>query len=587
MITVTLGGGKASTLYEFTVTVTGPDQISTATAQYKLTTDSNGSGKGTLNYPTDFTNGIASPRTNETGKYQIQVNQNLPYSTGVVASSAFSVTSVLLLNIVSPAAGTVYLKGSNASLNVIVSDINRNPYTLANVNASLPNAGGLITLQRGEAMASYSASYLIKWSDPTGMWSVDYLAIDSLGNRGEASVTVKITTGTIIVQRLTAVDTEGNPRSSFYNNELVGFQITASYPDGSQLSAAGASIQIVDPDGKLVVTLAAIYESSLNRLVSISGFQLNSSHKVGMWTAVIPSSGVDDGFANTGPSTPLLIQFAVMSTVVPSYPNSSPGINSSQLTLASAASLIPATLVGITALVPVVAFKRKESKKRDDDTEDIVKLAHEAGFALVEGRSQTGKSTTLYSAIGGHASHSEASLLLTFETPPEEVRSQMSQSGINAESLEERGLLRIVDCSNLSESIDLSFIRRKLVRALGKGSQSCAILIDSLNLLFDDLEEEEVEDLIAGLTTEALSRNGALYASITFNGFSKALMSNLEGKARLVLVTDGRTQNEAQNILLRIKKQPTDGGSLVKKQLKVRGKSQASQSVISEDDGFS
>lgn len=546
-ISISLSGGQANTLIDFTVTVTKPDRTSTATAQYTLVTNDSGSAMGTLSYPTSFSNGSASRATDQTGAYQIRVDQNLPSFRYGVASSSFGVTSTLFISIVSPTAGTTYQRGSNVSIAALVTDVNGNPYSLANVSASVPGQESMIPLLPNSQPGSYSASYSVKWSDPTGLWTINYLAADTSGNRGEVLLSTNITSSPVILRQITILDATDLPRSSFYDNETVKFQIAAAYPDASPVTSGAASIRLIDPTGRIVITLAAVYVPTLNRYVTVTGYRFTPTSDSGSWTAIVSTNALDDGFGNRGPTTPVSIQFQVTS-----LPGST---GSNQITPMSygEASFLPVAALGIGAVVPVVAWKRKE-RNQFSDIDLLVRLSQSAGFTLVEGEKQTGKSTALYRAIERRAQEKNRSLLLTFELPPGQVRTRMSQLGIDAGNLEEDGTLRIIDCSNVSQSIDLDFIRSELLKAIDGTGQSFAVFIDSLNLLFDDLDEVEVEGLLTGLFADLKQRRGELYATLTYNPNPQLLRSTLESRSGLLLQAEGNSQTKDGITILKVMK---------------------------------
>ncbi len=223
--------------YEFNVTVTKPDQTSTANADYALITDGSGSGTGTVDYPLGFSHGNTAPATDQVGTYGIGIDQYVPRIRNGVAASSFVVTSTLSLSVVSPAFGMTSQRGSDVSLSVLVRDFNGNPYTYANVSASLPGNQGAIAIQRSQQPGSFTISYQTKWSDPLGIWVIEYLATDLAGKRGQASVGVNLTAATLAVQQLKVLDASGQARSSFYNNDALSFRPQAGYPDGSQVTS--------------------------------------------------------------------------------------------------------------------------------------------------------------------------------------------------------------------------------------------------------------------------------------------------------------------------------------------------------------
>ncbi len=548
-LTVSLTGGQQNTRYEFNVTVTKPDQTSTATAHYALITDGSGSGTGTVDYPLGFSHSNAAPTTDQVGTYGIGIDQYVPRIRNGVAASSFVVTSTLYLSVVSPAFGMTFQRGSDVNLGVFVRDFNGNPYTDANVSASLPGNQGAIGIPRGQQSGSFTISYRTRWSDPVGVWVIDYVATDLRGNRGQASVGVNLTATTLAVQQLKVLDASGLARSSFYSNDTLRFRVQAGYPDGSQVTSGAASLEVVNPAGKIVLTLAMVYDPQSNAYLTLTGFQLNQSVALGTWTAVVSTNVLGDGFGNEGPTSPATIQFYVSSSPN-SFGNSGNGQNPSHEF--GTTNFLSIALLGAVGAVPIAVLKRRKRSKKDGDIDLLISEASSAAFTLIEGEKQTGKSNSIYQIAAKTAQNGNASLILTFETPPTDVRARMLQLGINEGELEEKSSLQIIDCSNVSESLNLVFIRSQLLNAFNGKNQSTSVFIDSLDLLFTDMEGDEVQELLEGLRNEVKSRGGVIYATITSSSFTRTFLSNIENDSGLILQAERNPGGQAMSMTLRV-----------------------------------
>ncbi len=567
-LTVSLTGGQQNTRYEFNVTVTKPDKTSTARADYTLITDASGSGSGIVDYPIGFSHGNIAPATDQVGTYAIGIDQYVPRIRNGVATSSFVVTSTLSLNVVSPAFGMTFQRGMEVSLGVLVRDFNGNPYTDANVSASLPGNKGAIGIPRGQQSGSFTIFYNIKWSDPVGVWVIDYVASDLAGNRGKASVGVYLTATTLAVQQLKVLDASGQARSSFYNNDSLSFRVQANYPDGSQVTSGAASLEIVSPSGKIVLTLAMVYDPKSNAYLTLTGFQLNQSLALGTWTAIVSANGLGDGFGNEGPISPTSIQFFVSSSPN-SYGNSGNSQNPSHEF--GTTNFLSIALLGAVAAVPIAVLKRRERAKKDGDLEVLIKVASSAAFTLIEGEKQTGKSNSVYQIAAKTSQNGNASVILTFEAPPANVRARMLRLGIDEGELEEKGSLQIIDCSNVSESLNLDFIRSQLLNAFNGKNQSWSVFIDSLDLLLTDMEENEVQDLLGGLRKEVKSRNGVLYSTITSSSFPRSFLSKIENDYGLVLRAEKNSGAQAMSATLRVIGASGESSLIVGKLLSIPG----------------
>ncbi len=408
-VNVSLAGGLANTRYAFNVTVTKPDKVSNSYAANAITTDGNGNGVGELSYPASFHGSNVTSATDQVGTYEIRVDQTLPRYRYGVAASSFTITSNLLLSILEPTVGSFIERGSNVSLAVLVEDINGKPQSNVNVSALLPGQQCTIEISQSQQSDIYLGSYQVKWNDPGGLWNIEYTATDASGNKGEASAAVNITATDLSIQKLNAFDVSGQSRLTFYNNETVNFQVEAFYTDGSTPGSGAASVGIIDPAGRLEVTLALIFDPQIDAYRTLTGYPLNQTTMLGTWTAIIYTDGLGDGLGNQGPLAPVSLEFNVAPAPA-AYGNSQNPIQRPD-----SFSFLPFALMGVLGIVPVAAWKWKGRVGKRDDLDLLIQEAETAEFTLVEGDKQTGKSTAGYMIACRSVEKGQKVVLLSFE----------------------------------------------------------------------------------------------------------------------------------------------------------------------------
>jgi len=283
---------------------------------------------------------------------------------------------------------------------------------------------------------------------------------------------------------------------------------------------------------------------------------------LGTWSAIVSAGNLGDGFGNVGPITSVSLQFNVVLT-----PTAYGNIQSPPQRFGTF-DFLPIALLGAFVVVPVALMKRRERVDKKDDLDVLIQHGGSAGFTLIEGDKQTGKSTVVELIAGRTVECGGNATVLTFENSPADVRARMLQLGMDSSGFEEKGDLQIIDCSNVSESLNLGFVRSKLLNAFDGKIQRKAVFIDSFDLLYGELEEKEVQDLIAGLAAEVKSRNAQLYATATPGSLPQSALTNLENSAGMVLRAEKSHQIPVSTIILRIKKTPkgsilTSEGSLL------------------------
>jgi hypothetical protein len=109
--------------------------------------------------------------------------------------------------------------------------------------------------------------------------------------------------------------------SSLQKSQTAQFTFTATYPNSSAVQSGSATLTITDPDGKLYPATAS-YDSTT--LMFLAGYQVPLNSKSGTWRGTLAANSLDDGFGNTGPTSPLFRDFNVQPailTLIVSVPN--------------------------------------------------------------------------------------------------------------------------------------------------------------------------------------------------------------------------------------------------------------------------
>jgi len=299
-------------------------------------------------------------------------------------------------------------------------------------------------------------------------------------------------TSNLVLNTPQVIDQNGSPIAQLTAGGVIYFDFTASYLNGTPVKSAQASVSINNglPSASL---LPASYSEAKGLFVTSQGYRLpeNSSE-----VALSVSALVVDSSGNQG---------------------SSPVSNLS-LSVAPRNLLITLLLAPLALLVggSSISFYTLKNTKRSLPLEEIRKAVLQSGkrSVLITGRKRAGVTRLLQNFLKEDLEAGIPSTYLTFETPPERLIAQLIKSRINVLQGLETGNLRILDCSDLNASLDLTTLRVRLASTLAKNnSGKFALYIDSLTLPFEDLASEEVLDFLRELNVEVIRQRGVVYAT--------------------------------------------------------------------------
>jgi hypothetical protein len=189
---------------------------------------------------------IVTDTYNNTGR----LNKSLIITTPSAVQLQYNV------QILSPAEGVIYKRGERIPVSVKILESGQS-VSGANVSFIAPD-GSRINLSPSTP-GIYASNYFLKYSDPSGPWSLSVNAIKIDGNvtkAGGAYIPVLIEPANLSISILTPTTT------AYTNNELL-MQFRVMYPDGSLVS--GAKLKAVSPSNQtigLTEVSVGVYELS-------------------------------------------------------------------------------------------------------------------------------------------------------------------------------------------------------------------------------------------------------------------------------------------------------------------------------------
>ncbi len=299
-------------------------------------------------------------------------------------------------------------------------------------------------------------------------------------------------TSSLILNTPQAVDQNGSPVSQLTAGGLVYFDFSASYLNGTPVTSAQASVSL-DRGLPSAFLLPASYSGAKGLFVTTQGYRLpvNSSEvTLSVRALVVDQAG------NQGSSS----------------------ISSLSLSLTPRNLLLAVLLAPLALLVggSSISFYTLKNTKRSLPLKEIRKAVLESGkrSVLITSRRRAGVARLLQAFLKEDLESGIPCTYLTFETPPERLIAQLINSKIDVLLGLESGNLRILDCSDLNASLDLTTLRVRLASALSKSnSGKFALYIDSLTLPFEDLPSEEVLSFLGELNVEVVRERGVVYAT--------------------------------------------------------------------------
>ena len=299
-INMSVTGGLATTVCNFTVMVTDPAGSESKNYNVSFTTDANGFGYNITDFPADFSTGATS---NFTGTYNIVANRTLP---GNIVNAATASFDIGLTNASTyERFETVNVKtsgwASNQNLTVTIKDP-----SMENVSVWDP-----VNATDG----SWTGDWTIPWDASAGTYTLEVV-----NATGDEKAVDSIQTFTVSSVALT-VTFETDPASPLQRTETATAKFTIQYPDSSYYDNVTSFNSI---------TVSVYYNTTLVDTISLSASDYGADNN---WTVSwkIPSDAVHgsgykfsldadsitDDNGNKGPTTAVVSNsFTVQATTL-------------------------------------------------------------------------------------------------------------------------------------------------------------------------------------------------------------------------------------------------------------------------------
>jgi len=415
-----------------------------------------------------------------------------------LGTKTFTVTRQIDLTILNPQSSSNFIRGESTAIIAQAKDVQGKPFTGLSVNSTTPTNASL-ALTDPLTTGVYSGQYTIKFNDPLS-WRITVNASDVWGNFGSRSVNVLVTSANITLEPLHITDVTGKDLGATTVNETIYVFFRARYPDGSYVTSGSANVTILAPSNVVMARLNATYSALLGGFFTASGFFIRTNQPTGHWSAYIYTEQFGDGAGNTGPRMPIS---AVVNV------GSLPFVFSTYL-------FVPLILLGFGATGSVVVLTRKTRTGFEYFTKITGGGIPEGSLVMLYGEAKSGKSLLLEEMLYERLKLGKPCIYITYELTTEEIMKNAGDFKWNFEPFNESGLLTIIDNSDLMSSLDLSKTRMKLSSALTlKENKGLHLFIDSMDLLFEDLDYREVKFFLTKLTEEVRKLPGSVYFSLT------------------------------------------------------------------------
>lgn len=509
-ITVSVTGELVlGTQYTFNITVTPPNSFPNSTRPSKIVTfqtDSSGGGSSVSLFPGNFggSNDIID------GLYSVHVSQTAPLAADL-GTKLFTVTRQINLTILSPQSTANFTRGNSTSIIAQAKDVQGKPFTGLNVNYSSPTNNS-IALTDPLATGVYSGQYSIKYSDPL-RWRIIVNASDIWGNFASRSVNVFVATAVITLDPLHLTDSKGIDLGSTTVNQTIYVFFTARYPDGSYVTSGSADVTILESSGRTAAQLNATYIASMGGFFTQTGYFIRANQPTGRWSAKIYTGQLSDAAGNTGPTAPT---FAFLNV------DSLPFVFSMSL-------LVPVLLLGFGVTGSVLVLTRKSRTGFEYFDKITGGGIPEGSLVMLYGEAKSGKSLLLEEMLYERLKEGKPCIYITYELTTDEIMKNAKDFKWDLEPFIESGLLTVIDNSDLMSSLDLSKTRMKLSSALTlKENRGLHLFIDSMDLLFEDLDYREVKFFLTKLTEEVRKLHGSVYFSLTTSHIIKQTIPEIQ-----------------------------------------------------------
>jgi hypothetical protein len=307
-INMTVVGGIASTLNNFTLTVTDPDSTDSMAYNASFTTNAVGSGYSITDFPTDYSSGASS---NLTGTYNIVADRKLP---GVINNAATASFEIGLTDEAS------YGRFETVSVKTTGWAVNQNvTITISDPSATVVKEWADQNLTTG----MFVDTWVIPWNATLGTYTAE--AVNATGNdKAVASVsTFEVTSAEMTVAEALA------PATAYVRTDVAKANFTVTYPDMTYLNTSQfSSFEVaVYANDTLVETIALASE---DYYAGDDSWQvtwkvprdaaLGSGYKF-----MVDAESISDTDGNTGPktafnSTAFTINAADLTVTVTSQP---------------------------------------------------------------------------------------------------------------------------------------------------------------------------------------------------------------------------------------------------------------------------
>ena len=440
-----MSGGMPTTQYTFQFTVTNP-LGSPSYCDVSFPTDATGSYTEVLLYPNNIPN-WSNPATDLAGIYNVTVAETAPNSvTTGFPNATFTVTNQLTVEIITPTQGMTIQRGATTSFAATVYDVRGNPVTNAQVSVSTPN-GEPLALTATTPPGTYSGSYLVQESDPSGSWNINATAYSPVpgANFGTYNVTVNVSPSQLIVASLSTYNANGDPTADFSPGDTLYASFTVAYPTGGYLTAGSFPIRVEDPSGTTVATLSSVYDPTRELFYTPSGFQVSTSDTAGSWELVFPAQSLNDSYGNSGPTQTVTYRFVV---------------HQQSQSVDSIYYIIAALALG-GSLGSTLFFKSFNSTSGPFD--DLFKLTGgelpSPGSLMIVSDSGAGSTTMALELLYRDLSRGKCCGLLSYDAFSTEITKRMRSMGWDVTEYLKRGQFKILDCYSAVAGVESSLVK--------------------------------------------------------------------------------------------------------------------------------
>ncbi len=520
-MTLTVSGGTRNTAYSVTFDVVKPNGTGSATVTRTVTTDNRGNGGVSQFYPDpSFTAASGTVATDVGGVYNVYVNQTLPTNIGIVATSQFTVSSMLNVVVSQPVPGTVLQRGETTVISATVSALS-GPDNAATVYANTPSGGRLLLPQTSPGV--YTVNYLVSSSDPTGTWTMVVQASDTIGNSGmSAPINITIAKNDLIIDSLVAYNSKGDPTTSFSTGDSIHAFFRIKYSLGtSYLTSGQYAVGLRNPSGALIANLTAAYDTSRFGFYTSTGYPVSAFDPGGTWTLIVSANSVNDGFGNTGPDLPTSVPLQIVTSPL---------------------SYWPFVVAGIVAVLGGIVTVRRF----DTSFEGFQHLEQMMGGPLPRGASilllgdaGSGKTILSYQLLHDELESGRYQLLhdelesgrlcalLSYDAFPEDVQARMTEFGWDIISHLRKGRLKIIDCYSglagqgegaIKDPSDLTELNIQITAFIAKAKGGpVTVVLDSLTPIFNGVDDKQAVNFIQTLGAK-VKKTGGLFIETASKG---------------------------------------------------------------------